>query len=167
MIEAVTEARIDAPPDKVWSVLTDFGRYAQWHPWLTIRGVAAPGASINCSLGVLRRGQIYSTDARIKDFQEQMLLSWVFGIRGVFVMEERFSMEQIETGASLRHSVTYRGLLALLLGRAMKKRIDHLLRSADYALVEHLRKQRLSSPTKAGQPSGKRHRGRRKGRRTR
>ena len=167
MIEIVTETRTGAPPGKVWSVLTDFERYAQWHPWMTIRGVAAPGASIECSLSVLGRGQIYSTDARIRDFQKRVQLSWVFGIRGVFVLEERFSIEQIETGATLWHSVMCRGLLALLLGRAMKKRIDHLLRSADYALMEHLRKQRLSSPTQAGRPSGKRHSKRRKGRRTR
>lgn len=168
MLEIVTEAQIAAPPAKVWAVLTDFERYAQWHPWLAIRGVAAPGATVDCSLGVLRRRQIYSRDAQIKDFRDRALLSWEFGIRRVFVMEERFSIEQIGSGSSVRHSLKCRGLLVVLLGRAMRKRIDHLLRSADYALAGRLGEQRpVSPPAPASRPSGKRHHKRRKGRRRR
>ena len=166
MIEVVTEERIAAPASEVWSVLTDLERYEDWHPWLTIRGVAAPAASITCSLNVAGWGWIYSTDARIKDFQERAALSWVFGIRSVFVMEERFTIEQIATGASLRHSIKCRGLVAALLGRPMKKRLDHLLRSSNYALARHLSSKRSKSPTAATQLSGRRSKtrnGRRRG----
>jgi hypothetical protein len=30
------QTRINAPPEKVWQVLTDFGGYRTWHPVLTL-----------------------------------------------------------------------------------------------------------------------------------
>lgn len=162
MLEVVTEAKLAASPTRVWAVLTDFKGYSQWHPWLTIKGVAAQGASINCSLAILWRERVCTIEAKIEDLHQRELLSWVFGFRGVFVMEERYSIEPIATGSSLRHSVKCRGLMTLLLGRGMTKKIDHLLRSADFALAGHLRKRRLQSATAAGHSSGKRHPKRRK-----
>jgi len=165
MIEVENKTSIGAPPGKVWGVLTDFERFAQWHPWLKMRGVAAPGASIASSLDTWGRGRYLPMYGEVTEFREPAALSWVLGFRGVFIFEERFSIKQIATGASLRHSLTCRGLLVLLLGRAMKKRIGPLLERADYALIQHLRKQLPKSPAQVGQPSGKRRRGRRKGRR--
>ena len=170
MIEVASETKIAAPTRKIWGVLTDFDRLAEWHPWLKIRGVAAPGASIAGSLDTWGGGRYLPMYGEITEFRERAAISWVLGFRGVFILEERFSIQQIATGASLRHSVTCRGLLVLLLGRAMEKRIGPLLRNADYALIEHLRKQQQQqqrSPAKAGQASTKRRSKGRKGRRLR
>ena len=125
MIEVVTEAKIPAAAAKIWGVLTDFDRYPEWHPWLTIRGAAAPGASITCSLDTWGQGRALRADGEITEYQEQAALSWVLGVRGVFVMEERFAIEKIGTGANLRHSVKCHGLAALLLGWAMKQKLEH------------------------------------------
>lgn len=167
MIQVVRVEKIDALPGEVWGVLTDFERFAEWHPWLKIRGVAAPGVSITCSLDTWGRGRYLPMYGEITEFREPAALSWVLGFRGVFIFEESLSIRQIATGASLRHSLTCRGLLALLLGRAMKKRIGPLLQRADYALVEHLRKQLPKSPAKAGYTSTRRRRKGRNGRRAR
>lgn len=158
MIEVATEAKIPASAGKVWAVLTDFDRYTQWHPWLRIRGVAAPGASITCSLYTWGRGRALTSDAEITEFQEGAEFSWVLGLRGVFIMEERFSIEQIATGAVLRHSVKCRGLASLLLGWAMKQKLEHLLKGSNEALARQLSRQRLKSPTAATRSSGKKHR---------
>lgn len=165
MIEVVTEAKIPASAAKIWEVLTNFHRYAEWHPWLTIRGVPAPGASITCSLDTSGRGRGLTTDAEITEFQEGAALSWLLGFRGVFVMEERFSIEQIATGAVLRHSVKCRGLTPLLLGWAMKQKLEHLLKSSNDALALHLRRQRRGSPRASGSSSGRKNTRTRKGRR--
>ena len=163
MIEVVTEAKMPAPAGKIWRVLTDFDRYPEWHPWLRISGVAAPGASITCSLDTWGRGRALTIDAEITEFEEGAALSWVLGFRGVFIMEERFSIEQIATGAVLRHSVKCRGLTPLLLGWAMKQKLEHLLTGSNEALARQLSRQRLKSPTAATRSSGKKYRKARKG----
>ena len=42
---------IDAPPERVWAVLTDFPAFADWNPFVTsISGVPAPGARLEVRL---------------------------------------------------------------------------------------------------------------------
>jgi uncharacterized protein YndB with AHSA1/START domain len=39
-----TEIEVDADPERVWQVLTDFGAYAEWNPFMTqASGTAAVG----------------------------------------------------------------------------------------------------------------------------
>jgi uncharacterized protein YndB with AHSA1/START domain len=32
--DIVTEIEIDAPPSRVWEILTDFEKYASWNPFI-------------------------------------------------------------------------------------------------------------------------------------
>ena len=45
------QTRINAPAEKVWQVLTDFGSYHTWHPILTLEPHAGPSPSAPCSGG--------------------------------------------------------------------------------------------------------------------
>ena len=47
--EVYTELKIDAPPEKVWQVLTDFERIKEWSPALQgLRGEFKDGAKVEC-----------------------------------------------------------------------------------------------------------------------
>ena len=47
--EVYTETTIDAPPAKVWQVLTDFEKIGEWSPSLkAVRGEFADGAKVDC-----------------------------------------------------------------------------------------------------------------------
>jgi uncharacterized protein YndB with AHSA1/START domain len=75
------KTRINAPSEKVWQVLTDFGSYGSWHPILTLESQAGPLA-----VGTLLRGQssgapsgeqpVAFTIARV---QEPNHLAWTGG----------------------------------------------------------------------------------------
>ena len=43
----ITEIPIQAKPEKVWAILTDFGNYPQWNPFIpSIKGEVKPGNRI-------------------------------------------------------------------------------------------------------------------------
>lgn len=52
MIEVRTEIKIEAPPDKVWNILTDLERYSEWNPFVRgIHGDLREGAKLEIHLG--------------------------------------------------------------------------------------------------------------------
>lgn len=52
MQEIRTEIEIDAPVNKVWSILTDFSRHAEWNPFIReISGELRQGAQLQVNLG--------------------------------------------------------------------------------------------------------------------
>jgi hypothetical protein len=43
-----SEIEIDAPPSRVWAILSDFPSYPQWNPFIKrIQGVAEPGTRLD------------------------------------------------------------------------------------------------------------------------
>jgi hypothetical protein len=57
MPEIRTEVEIDAPPDACWGVLSDFGRYSDWNPFLVrLTGVPTVGAPV-----VVRVASVFMT----------------------------------------------------------------------------------------------------------
>jgi uncharacterized protein YndB with AHSA1/START domain len=68
------QTRINAPAEKAWQVLTDFGRYHTWHPILTLE--SPPGT---LAVGALLRGQSSDEQAvvfTIARVQEPNRLAW-------------------------------------------------------------------------------------------
>jgi hypothetical protein len=90
--------RIDAPAEKVWQVLTDFGSYHTWHPVLTLESHVAPLA-----VGTLLRGQssgqqpVAFTIARV---QEPNHLAWTGGDPEVLAGRHSFQLEQLADGTT-------------------------------------------------------------------
>ena len=77
MKELVTEIDIAAPPSRVWRILTDFEKHADWNPFLTkIRGKAVEGEKIEVTLPNPQGGTmvISPTILRVEDEKELLWL---------------------------------------------------------------------------------------------
>lgn len=145
MFEVCSEIEIPAHPSRVWTTLVDFPGYRNWNPYVQTRGVAGSGSEIEWSLGstVLKR-RIWAT-ALITEFDEPVALAWSFGSRGIFVVEECFSLESTSTGTRLQHKVRCRGLGARLGGGYMKKKIENIVTTADKYLCRYFERKAVSS----------------------
>ncbi|HEX8924488.1 MAG TPA: SRPBCC domain-containing protein [Terriglobales bacterium] len=94
-----TQVEIQAPPEKVWQVLTDFAAYPQWNPYMRIHGKAEQGSRLFVSAGRNgHRGLMFWPKVTV--FKPQQELRWVghLLIPGLFDGEHSFLIEPLPTG---------------------------------------------------------------------
>jgi hypothetical protein len=109
-----TELVIDAPPERVWSVLTGFGSYGAWNPCIRrIDGEAKEGQPLRITIRFGSLPPIRFT-ARIDRFRKDEILGW-HGVLFFGLLNGRhwFELHPLDAGKTrFVHSETFSGLLS-------------------------------------------------------
>lgn len=120
--ELRTEVEIDAPPERVWSVLSDFARYHEWNPFITrVEGELREGARISVTMSLPEGGEhtFRPTIARASPAQELCWLGHVL-VKGIFDGEHFFRLEALESGRTrVVHGENFSGFLLRFMGRTL------------------------------------------------
>jgi hypothetical protein len=95
--EIVTEIEINAPPSRVWQILTDFEKYPTWNPFIKkISGIPAINEKLEVHMPDPRGGTMVFTPI-ILVAESNRELKWLGRSEGdVFNGEHRFLIEPIE-----------------------------------------------------------------------
>lgn len=141
--EIRTTIEIDAPASRVWAVLTDFGRYSEWNPFIrSIHGQAKQGEQLEILIqppgvtGMTFRPVILA-------LQPETELRWLgrLILPGIFDGEHQFQLEPIGAGRTqLIHRERFSGLLVPLLWRSLD-----IQARAGFEAMNHALKQRVES----------------------
>jgi hypothetical protein len=118
MTRLTTTVDIDAPPEAVWEVLTEFDAYSTWNPFITsASGTAAPDERL--------RIRVEPPDSRGGTFRPRVLeatpnhrLVWLghLGVPRLFDGRHEFELEARADGRTrLIHSESFSGILVRLL----------------------------------------------------
>lgn len=109
-----TEIEIDATPERVWAILTDFPEYPEWNPFIrSIRGIPKQGARLETRIqpsgakGMTFRPVVLA-------FDEARELRWIgrLLLPGVFDGEHRFVIQPLSGDKVLfQHSEMFSGVL--------------------------------------------------------
>lgn len=113
-----TEIEIEAPPAAVWRVLTDFGAYPEWNPFITgAEGTLAVGEILTLRM-VPGRGKPQTFTPEVLAVREDQELRWLGALRWswLFSAEHRFALSVFGDSTRLVHSEVFRGVLVPLLG---------------------------------------------------
>lgn len=126
-----TEILIDAPIEKVWSVLTDFKSYPAWNPFiLKIEGQL----QINSQLAV----NIHPPGQKPMTFSPKIVkitehaFCWIgsLGISGIFDGRHSFILEPVENKTRFLHSESFSGFLHMpifaLINKATKAGFENM-----------------------------------------
>jgi hypothetical protein len=110
-IETFTD--IDAPPEVVWEVITDFSRYAEWNPFITLlRGEPELGARLHATFSLAGHPSRTFTPT-ITTLEPLRSLAWRgrLAIPGLFDAEHLFAIEPRNVGTAFVHRETFSGML--------------------------------------------------------
>jgi hypothetical protein len=108
--DTVTSIDIAAPPERVWAVLTDFARYAEWNPQITaIRGAMQVGQRFDEHVTSAVRGQVVLRPTLLAfDAPREMRWSARFAM-GLVAAEHTFRLEPLPGGGTRLHNTERHG----------------------------------------------------------
>ena len=117
-----TELEIEAPPARVWDVLTDFSAYHEWNPFITgIIGAARVGERLAVTISPPESGES-SFSPRVLVFDPPHELRWRghLWIKGLFDGEHFFQCRETPDGRTrFVHGEDFGGLLLKFVGNRM------------------------------------------------
>jgi hypothetical protein len=121
MREIDTEIIIDAPPERVWKVLTDFAAYSEWNPFIKkARGELAVGKKLNLQLALGKRTVPIKPELIRVEPNRALVWRGSLPIPGLFKGEHSFELSpQGASQTRLRHSERFNGLLVRVLGKVL------------------------------------------------
>jgi hypothetical protein len=115
--ELSTSIDIDAPAEKVWSILADFASYPEWNPFIVgIDGVLQHGARLEVTMQPPRRRRA-TFRPRITAVEPNQELRWLghLLVPGLFDGEHRHRLEPSEgRGTRYTQHETFKGILVPL-----------------------------------------------------
>jgi len=113
-----TSIQINAELETVWNILTDFGAYPEWNPFIkSIEGEVAEGKRITAKIG----GMTFKPEVLV--FEEKKELKWLGNLwtRGLFDGEHRFLLTKNKDGVLFEQSEKFSGLLVPLFAKSLDK----------------------------------------------
>jgi hypothetical protein len=122
--QLTSQIDIDATPDRVWRVLSDFAAYPQWNPFITrAEGEARPGSQI-----VMRMQPVGARGVTLRPTVLEATpghrLRWLgrYGIPRLFDAEHCFTITPREQGGvRVSQNERFTGVLVPLLARSLDR----------------------------------------------
>jgi len=123
MTEYTTMVEIDAPPERVWQILTDAASYREWNPEiLDVEGRMALGERIVARVR-LEDGAIRRVPLRVSRFEASSRMDWVGGIPlGLFVGRRTFTVTPRAGGTAFRLHLSMSGPLSGMIVKSVGNR---------------------------------------------
>lgn len=104
------ELVIPAPPEAIWSVLTDAEGYEDWNPVFTsVKGEYREGATMAYRMRDAS-GKETDVTATVVKFDEARELNQFGGMRGILTFDHHWVLEPVEGGTRVTQHEEYRGI---------------------------------------------------------
>lgn len=111
-----THIDIHATPARIWSILMDFGRYAEWNPFIpTMEGKPIVGTRLRARLVPPgQKGMIFTPTVLAADSEREFRWIGKLLIRGLFDGEHSFKIESLGDRCRFHQSERFTGILVPL-----------------------------------------------------
>lgn len=132
-----TEIEIEATPERVWQVLTDFAAFPEWNPFMTrAEGTVRRGERLTIRMQP-DGGRAMTFRPTVLEAEPNRHLRWVgrVVVPGVFDGEHSFTIERVGEGeVRLIQQEEFRGILVPLMARSLDRNTLPAFEKMNHAL---------------------------------
>jgi hypothetical protein len=117
-----TEILIQASPERVWQMLTDFPAYPEWNPFIvSLQGRPEWGQRLAVKVRT-GEGREHVFEPVVLQATPPTRLRWLgrFGVPGLFDGQHDFALEAQAGATRLRHQESFRGYLVPFLWKSVE-----------------------------------------------
>jgi len=136
-----SEIEIDATPDEVWAVLTDFARYREWNPGFDqAEGSAQVGETLHLTFAK-KGGKGMTMHPKVLVADPGRELRWLgrLWVPGIFDGEHRFEIHEIGPGrVRFVQSEPFRGVLVPFLRKLIRVDTPAMFAAVNAALADRV-----------------------------
>ena len=142
-----TTAEIDAPPEAVWDVLTDFDAYPDWNPFIVrISGELREGASLSADLEG-SAGMTITPTVLVADSSRELRWRGQLGIPGIVDGEHWFTLTDLGNGRTrLDHGEDFSGAAVPVLWPPVLAPTGDSFEQMNAALAEEVERRAAARP---------------------
>ena len=148
MDEIVTEIEIDASPEVVWTVLTDFEAYSEWNPALEIDGEAVEGERLEMTMDYENtRPMTFRPKVLVADEAAEFRWQGRLFVPGLYDGEHRFVLTPLDDGERTRltQAETFRGVLVGFINRRIGDDVEAGFHRVNEAMKRRVENSQLHS----------------------
>ncbi|WP_436500864.1 SRPBCC family protein [Actinokineospora sp. HUAS TT18] len=125
---------IDAPPARVWAVLTDFANYPDWHPSLEVlAGQAERGSALHMRIAAGTPAERVA-EGEVLEVEPDRLLVWEGGMKGLLWGRHTFELTADGTATHLVNTESFTGAMAADVLTASRALLEAEFAAANEAL---------------------------------
>jgi hypothetical protein len=140
MRELLTEIDIDASPETVWNVLSDFGSYPEWNPYVrSIKGKMENGERLDIFLKPPNsKGWAIKPTVQVASRNHEFRwLGHMAGVRFLFNGEHYFRLDRLsEKKTRLSHGEVFSGIMVPMLWKSLNSNTRAGFRKFNQAIKE-------------------------------
>lgn len=133
-----TEIDIEAPPEKVWSIISEVDKWHEWSPTINAsEGKAEIGSVVTITMMSKEPGKDGPKyNPEIIQMEEPTYFHWRAHMMAgfIFTNEKIIELEKTESGTKVIHKETFKGLMAAAMKGQMEKGVSPMLNLMNDAL---------------------------------
>lgn len=137
--EIKTQIQINASPESVWQVLTDFENHSKWNPFVrSISGEVKKGNKIKVVLGP-QGSKPMTFKPTVLAFEPNREFRWLghLGFPGIFDGEHSFELlENVDGTTTFIHGERFKGILVGMMAKKLDTEIKEGFEDMNRALKE-------------------------------
>ena len=140
MREIRTSVDIEATPEAVWSVLTNFDAYPDWNPFIrSLSGTLTKGEQLDVNLGASgKKPMSFTPVVTVIIPGEEFAWLGHLGMKGVFDGHHHFRLSVSGTGTRLDHFEEFSGVLSAVVLASIKSSTTRGFQEMNQALKDRV-----------------------------